>query len=170
MRSVVLSILVIFALRTYAKDVIPIGNTHDSMHKLVDKLIDRMPHHEDLENTTLGKPGESARLQLIRRRAMSTMSPQSQGFLSLQPRPLFQNSPIWLPLPMQAIQPMQPSTLKSLWGRAKGKSSDSSGAMPERESRGSYGKVLKLSGQSFSASNNLGKAAGKSLVLSGAKP
>ena len=82
MRSVVLSILVIFVLRTYAKDLmIPIGNTHNSMHKLVGKLIDKMPHHADLEYTTLGKTG--------RKLDHVGMSFQSHEFNSLQPRPLF---------------------------------------------------------------------------------
>ena len=29
--------------------VAPIGNTSDSMHKLVDKLMDRLPHHRWLQ-------------------------------------------------------------------------------------------------------------------------
>ena len=80
MRSLVLSILVIFVMRTNAKELmISMGNEQVLMRKVVDKLIDRMqdqwlPHHADLDITTLGKPGR----------------------IPLQPRPLFQNSPIWL--------------------------------------------------------------------------
>ena len=63
MRNIFLSIPVIFYIRAYAKELLmtPIGNTHNLMHK-VDELIDsmqdqRLPHHADLDNTTLGKPG-----------------------------------------------------------------------------------------------------------------
>ena len=128
MRSIVLSILVIFVMQAYAKELLMkellmIGNTL----KVVDEVIDKMqghwlPHHGDLHNTVLGKPGHIA------------MSLQSRGFLPLlQPltlfrllRPLFQNLPI----------PVQPWRLQSVWGRASGlcKSSGSSGAKPQRKS------------------------------------
>lgn len=51
MRNVVLSILVIFIMWASAKELLmaPIGSMRDSMHKLVDKLMDRLPHYHWLE-------------------------------------------------------------------------------------------------------------------------
>ena len=125
MRSIVLSILVIFVMQAYAKELLMkellmIGNTL----KVVDEVIDKMqghwlPHHGDLHNTVLGKPGHIA------------MSLQSRGFL--QPLPLFRlPRPLFQNLPLQ----VQPWRLQSVWGRVSGlgKSSGSSGAKPQRKS------------------------------------
>ena len=97
----VLTIPVICVVGANAKELLmrelllpPIASKRDLMDRVVDELIDRMrghwlPHHADLHNTILGKPGHIA------------MSLQSRGFLPLQPlpllrmpRPLFQNLPI----------------------------------------------------------------------------
>ena len=141
MCSVALSILVTFVARAYAKD--------DSMHNLavklqtsgklgdmlVDNLVDKLfkrahkpllPHHEDLDFTTLGKLGHVA------------IPAQSRGFIPLQPWPLFQNSPIWLPplLHSSALNWIRGGIRGRCLAKASGgKSSDSStGAKPQRES------------------------------------
>ena len=142
MRSLVLSILNIFVMRTYAKELMnSIGKEQDLMHKVVDKPIDRMqdqwlPQHAtkqaDLDVTTLGKPGHLA----MSHQSLLPLQPQFS-----QPQPLFQNSPIRVqPLRLQstwripqsrrflALQPrplfqkspmlLQPSRMQSILGKA----------------------------------------------------
>ena len=62
MRNIVLSISLTFVMKANAKKLMnPIGNTLDSMHKLVGNVIGRiqeplLPHQADLNSTTLGAP------------------------------------------------------------------------------------------------------------------
>ena len=84
---------VIFVLRAYAKEqLIAMGATYDLMHKLVDKLIDGMTHHTDLDNTTLGKPGRKPGHVATSFQNFEVLSPKPRPLFS-QPRPLFQNPP-----------------------------------------------------------------------------
>ena len=98
----------------------------------------------DLDVTTLGKPGHIAtshqsllscqprplfqnfplRVQPLRLQSTwrRTVSPQSGGFLLLQLRPLFRNSPI-------------PRRLQSPFRNSRAEGSGSSGAKPQREGR-----------------------------------
>ena len=119
----VLSILVILILRAYAKELMnSVGNKPDLMHKVVDEP-QRADKQADLDATTVGKHSHIA----MSHQSLLPLQPQFS-----QPRPLFQNSLI----------PVQSSRLQSIWGRAKaaGKSSGSSGAMPQRESGGYHGR------------------------------